>query len=182
MDDCVVNRVREIFPKAEGPLAAHRLDMETSGLMVLGLTSRAHRHLSGQFEQRLVRKTYIALLEGCVEGEKGHIELAFRVDIDNRPRQILDPVYGKLGITDWEVLERRTTRACVSRRSQGEPTSYASMPLTHRVSGIPSSETGSTATHPWPTGSCCTAPVCRSITLRISAGCTSRYRFLSESS
>lgn len=106
MDDCVVNRVREIFPKAEGPLAAHRLDMETSGLMVLGLTPGAHRHLSGQFEQRVVRKTYIALLEGCVEVESGQIELPFRVDIDDRPRQILDPVHGKLGITEWEVLER----------------------------------------------------------------------------
>jgi len=106
MDDCVVSRVREIFPNAEGPLAAHRLDMETSGLMVLGLTPEAHRNLSRQFEQRVVRKTYIGLLEGAVEGESGHIELAFRVDIDDRPRQILDPEHGKLGITDWEVLER----------------------------------------------------------------------------
>ena len=107
-EDCVVTRVRELFPEAEGFLAAHRLDMETSGLMVLGLTPEAHRHLSGQFEQRLVSKTYIGLLEGCVEEESGHIELAFRVDIEDRPRQILDPVHGKLGITDWEVLERGT--------------------------------------------------------------------------
>ena len=106
LDDCVVNRVREVFPRATGSLAAHRLDMETSGLMILGLTPEAHRHLSGQFERREVRKTYTALLEGRLEPDAGHIELAFRVDLKDRPRQILDPVHGKLGITDWEVLER----------------------------------------------------------------------------
>ncbi len=106
MDDCVVARVRELFPAATGSLAAHRLDMETSGLMVLGLTPEAHRHLSLQFEQRRVHKTYVALVEGHVEADCGHIELAFRVDLDDRPRQMLDAVHGKLGITDWEVLER----------------------------------------------------------------------------
>jgi len=109
LQDCVVARVRELYPEARGSLAAHRLDMETSGLMVLGLTPEAHRHLSLQFEQRRVHKTYEALVEGVVEAEAGHIELAFRVDLDDRPRQILDPVHGKLGITDWEVLERGDT-------------------------------------------------------------------------
>ncbi len=106
MDDCVVNRVRELFPEATGSLAAHRLDMETSGLMVLGLTPVAHRHLSKQFEERRVSKTYEALLEGHLAEDAGHIELSFRVDLDDRPRQILDPIHGKLGITDWECLER----------------------------------------------------------------------------
>jgi tRNA pseudouridine32 synthase/23S rRNA pseudouridine746 synthase len=116
MDDCVVNRVRALYPHAQGSLAAHRLDMETSGLMVLGLTADAHRHLSRQFEQRQVAKTYEALLEGHVEGDDGHIELAFRVDLDNRPRQILDPVHGKLGMTDWQVLDRQEAsgRECAS--------------------------------------------------------------------
>ena len=112
LDDCVVARVQQLYPNARGSLAAHRLDMETSGLMVLGLTPEAHRHLSLQFEQRRVRKTYIAVVEGQVGPDAGHIELSFRVDLDNRPRQMLDPVHGKLGITDWEVTERRpdTTR------------------------------------------------------------------------
>ena len=100
LDDCVVNRVRELYPQAEGPLAAHRLDMETSVLMVLGLTRSAHRHLSRQFEHRRVGKTYTALVEGVIVPDEGHVELAFRVDLDDRPRQILDPVHGKLGITD----------------------------------------------------------------------------------
>jgi tRNA pseudouridine32 synthase / 23S rRNA pseudouridine746 synthase len=110
LTDCVVARVRQLFPQARGSLAAHRLDMETSGLMVLGLTPEAHRHLSLQFEQRLVRKTYVALVEGQVAPEHGHIELSFRVDLDNRPQQMLDPVHGKLGITDWEVLDREADR------------------------------------------------------------------------
>ena len=112
LSDCVVARVREQFPAAQGSLAAHRLDMETSGLMVLGLTPAAHRHLSRQFELRLVRKTYVALLEGCVAADSGHIELPFRVDLDDRPRQMLDTEHGKMGITDWEVMERTadTTR------------------------------------------------------------------------
>jgi tRNA pseudouridine32 synthase/23S rRNA pseudouridine746 synthase len=109
MDDCVVARIRELFPAARGSLAAHRLDMETSGLMVLGLTPDAHCHLSLQFEQRRVHKSYIALVEGIVEADAGHIELAFRVDVHNRPLQILDPIHGKRGITDWEVVERRPT-------------------------------------------------------------------------
>lgn len=107
--DCVVNRIRDLFPQAEGSLAAHRLDMETSGLMLLGLTPESHRKLSLQFEQRLVHKTYTGLVEGVIEAEEGHIELAFRVDIDNRPMQILDPEHGKLGITDWKIIERYDT-------------------------------------------------------------------------
>ena len=104
--DCVVARVRELFPRAKGPLAVHRLDMETSGLMVLALRRDAHRHLSRQFEKRNVKKTYIALLQDCVATDSGHIELPFRVDWPNRPKQIYDPVHGKMGITDWQVLER----------------------------------------------------------------------------
>ena len=104
--DFVTERVRELFPHAEGFLAAHRLDMATSGLMVLGLTPQAHKHLSLQFEKRQVDKTYIALLEGQVEADSGHIELPFRVDWPNWPKQMHDPENGKLGITDWRVLER----------------------------------------------------------------------------
>ncbi len=104
--DCVTERVRDLFPHAEGFLAAHRLDMATSGLMVLGLTPHAHKHLSLQFEKRQVAKKYIALLEGQIADDSGHIELPFRVDWPNRPKQIHDPEHGKLGITDWRVLER----------------------------------------------------------------------------
>lgn len=117
MEDCVVARVREVFPAASGSIAVHRLDMETSGLMVLALNAQAHRQLSLQFEKRQVKKTYTAVVEGRVELDRGHIELAFRLDLSNRPRQIYDPEHGKLGITDWEVLARNAN----STRVQFKP-------------------------------------------------------------
>ncbi|MFT5378531.1 MAG: tRNA pseudouridine32 synthase/23S rRNA pseudouridine746 synthase [Candidatus Latescibacterota bacterium] len=104
--DCVVARVRELFPYAKGPISVHRLDMETSGLMVLALRRDAHRHLSLQFEERNVAKTYTALLEGRVKDDEGHIELGFSLDWPNRPRHIYDTESRKVGITDWQVLER----------------------------------------------------------------------------
>ena len=104
--DCVVARVREVFPHAKGSVSVHRLDMETSGLMVLALRRDAHRHLSLQFEKREVEKTYTALLEGRVEEDGGHIELGFSLYWPNRPRHIYDTESRKVGITDWQVLER----------------------------------------------------------------------------
>jgi tRNA pseudouridine32 synthase/23S rRNA pseudouridine746 synthase len=78
--------------------------MDTSGLMVLALTADAHRELSRQFEHREIEKRYIALLDGEVSGSEGTIELPFRLDTENRPYQIYDPVHGKTGITHWKVL------------------------------------------------------------------------------
>jgi len=104
--DCVAERVRAAFPRAEGPLVAHRLDMDTSGLMVLGLTPAAQRNLSMQFEARVVFKAYTAVLAGRVAGSSGTVRLPFRVDLDNRPVQIHDPLHGKLGETDWHVMAR----------------------------------------------------------------------------
>jgi len=106
MDDCVVKRVRELFPDAKGPMSVHRLDVETSGLMVVALRRDIHRNLSLQFEKRNVEKKYVALLEGSIEEDRGHIELAFSLDWPNRPKRKYDPENGKLGITDWEVIKR----------------------------------------------------------------------------
>ena len=102
--DSVVSRLKAQFPDAINQPAVHRLDMATSGLMVLALTTEAHRHLSCQFSQRQVDKVYIALLDGAVTEESGEIELRFRLDPENRPYQIYDPVQGKLGITRWRSL------------------------------------------------------------------------------
>ncbi|MFC1524075.1 RluA family pseudouridine synthase [Thermodesulfobacteriota bacterium] len=99
--DCVAARIRHHFPDSIAQPAVHRLDMATSGLMVFGLTRAAHRHLSRQFEDRLVEKQYLALVDGIVTGETGTIKLRFRLDPDNRPYQVYDPVQGKLGITSW---------------------------------------------------------------------------------
>jgi tRNA pseudouridine32 synthase/23S rRNA pseudouridine746 synthase len=102
--DCVTARVKNLFPGCLEQPAVHRLDMDTSGLMVLARTRKAHRTLSLQFSERQVRKRYQALLAGLVHGEQGEIELAFRLDPENRPHQIYDPVQGKTGVTHWRKL------------------------------------------------------------------------------
>lgn len=102
--DCVVRRLQQIYPAMIEQPAVHRLDMYTSGLMVVAIGSEAHRNLSRQFEQREVVKEYTALLDGLVEEERGEIQLPFRVDLDNRPHQIHDPVHGKMGFTHWQRL------------------------------------------------------------------------------
>lgn len=102
--DCVVSRVRELFPDCPGQPAVHRLDMDTSGLMVLARNEQVHRELSMQFADRRVEKKYYAVLDGIVEEEQGRIELAFRLDPENRPHQVYDPVRGKSGITRWRRL------------------------------------------------------------------------------
>lgn len=109
--DCVVSRVSWLYRglmHLEQP-AVHRLDMETSGILVLAFTEEAHRALNRQFEDGSVFKQYEAVLEGvpsCIRaGERsGTITLPFRLDPENRPHQIYDEVYGKTGITDWEFL------------------------------------------------------------------------------
>jgi len=110
--DCVTARVRQQFPEMIEQPSVHRLDMYTSGVMVLAKTSEAHRNLSIQFEQRQTVKVYIAVIDGLLAADKGRIELKFRLDIDNRPYQIFDPDHGKIGITLWETIriENNTTR------------------------------------------------------------------------
>ncbi|MFT5695011.1 MAG: tRNA pseudouridine32 synthase/23S rRNA pseudouridine746 synthase [Myxococcota bacterium] len=102
--DCVAERVRKLYPEAPAQPAVHRLDMDTSGLLVVARSVEAHRALSIQFQKRETRKRYFALLDGVLAEESGTIELPFRVDIDNRPYQIYDPVHGKVGITHWEKV------------------------------------------------------------------------------
>jgi tRNA pseudouridine32 synthase/23S rRNA pseudouridine746 synthase len=102
--DCVAERVRTMYPGSPRQPAVHRLDMDTSGLLVVARNVDAHRQLSLQFQRREIRKRYYALLEGIVRGEGGTIELPFRLDIDNRPYQIHDPVHGKVGITHWQKV------------------------------------------------------------------------------
>ena len=112
--DSVATRVRQLYPECIEQPSVHRLDMETSGLMVLGLTKEAHKHLNAQFEARTIRKKYVALLDGVLykatgdaapkNGEKsGMVAIKCRLDVDNRPHQIYDEVYGKLGITEWSL-------------------------------------------------------------------------------
>jgi len=102
--DCVVARVRARYPHSIEQPSVHRLDQDTSGLLVLAFTEEGHRNISMQFMDKLVGKRYIALLDGEVEQNAGVIELAFRLDPDNRPYQVYDPERGKLGTTRWRKL------------------------------------------------------------------------------
>lgn len=104
--DCVVNRFKRLFPDAIEQPSVHRLDMETSGLMVLARTKESHRELNRQFEQKEVYKEYEALLSGTIPDEKqnGVLELYFRLDVENRPHQIWDSVYGKKAITEYHKI------------------------------------------------------------------------------
>ncbi|OEU69865.1 MAG: RNA pseudouridine synthase [Desulfovibrio sp. S3730MH75] len=102
--DCVVTRVQEIFPDCRKFPTIHRLDMDTSGLIVMGFTARAVREIVDQFQKRQVKKRYVALLDGIIKDDKGVIEMAFRLDPYNRPYQVYDPIHGKLGITEWRKI------------------------------------------------------------------------------
>lgn len=102
--DCVVNRLKALTPSCLAQPAVHRLDMATSGLMVLALTAASHVALSRQFAERQVDKKYIALLDGVPKEQSGEIQLAFRLDPNNRPHQVYDPVQGKIGISRWRLL------------------------------------------------------------------------------
>ena len=107
--DCAASRLRQLLPDMIDQPAVHRLDMYTSGLMVFAVTSGAHRFLSGQFAERAVVKKYISVVEGSIEAAGGEIRLPFRLDPDNRPLQIYDPVHGKMGITRWRKLATQAT-------------------------------------------------------------------------
>ncbi|NWK55773.1 RluA family pseudouridine synthase [Verrucomicrobiaceae bacterium N1E253] len=115
--DSVAHRVKLMFPGCIEQPAVHRLDMDTSGLMVVARTAEAHRHLSRQFHERQTSKRYIALLDGLLAdslGAEGSIELPFRLDVDNRPIQIYDEVHGKMGTTHWSILGVESGRTRVS--------------------------------------------------------------------
>ena len=103
--DCVEARVRRLFPEVPIQPAVHRLDMETSGILILALNPETHCAMNELFASGQVQKKYIALLDGILRGKpEGRTELPFRLDVENRPRQIYDAENGKLGITVWKKL------------------------------------------------------------------------------
>ncbi|MGE8428200.1 MAG: pseudouridine synthase [Sphingobacterium sp.] len=109
--DSVYNRILQRYPKA-GPIIIHRLDMSTSGLLVVAKNKEAHKFMQDQFIQHTIKKTYIALLDGIIEAPSGLIDLPLRVDLDDRPRQMVCYTYGKPAQTKWEkiAIENNQTR------------------------------------------------------------------------
>ena len=104
ISDSVYARMKAKYPDATGPLIVHRLDMSTSGIMLIAKTEVAYLNLQGQFIKRTIKKCYEALLDGLVDGKDGFIDLPLRVDLDDRPRQLVCYDYGKPAQTKWEVI------------------------------------------------------------------------------
>lgn len=113
IEDSVYLRIKQQFPKATGTYIVHRLDMSTSGVMVLALTKRAQKNIQQQFVNRTIKKRYVAILEGKVENDlgkildehRGEVNLPLRGDLEDRPRQLVCFEQGKNAKTQWEVIE-----------------------------------------------------------------------------
>lgn len=112
--DSVYGRVRRMYPEATGPMIVHRLDMATSGLILIAKTKEVHQNLQAQFKNRTVCKRYVAWLDGIVEKKEGHIELPLCPDPEDRPRQVVDAVHGKPAVTDYTVLHYDSGRTFIS--------------------------------------------------------------------
>ncbi|EBA08198.1 RluA family pseudouridine synthase [Sagittula stellata] len=100
--DCLLSRLEAAFPTVR---LVHRLDRDTSGVMVFGLTAHAQRHLGAQFEARKTKKTYVARVAGRLAPKSGEVDLPLIVDWPNRPRQMVCHDNGKPALTGWKVMK-----------------------------------------------------------------------------
>lgn len=146
--DCLINRLRGAFPTV---LLVHRLDLDTSGIMVFGLTPFAQKHLGRQFERRQVKKAYVSRLWGRLEPKEGRVDLPLIVDWPNRPRQKVDHETGRPAQTDWRVIrasaeETRVRLYPLTGRSHQLRVHMAS--LGHPILGDPLYASGAAADHP----------------------------------
>ncbi|MDG1945316.1 MAG: pseudouridine synthase [Halioglobus sp.] len=101
--DCMITRLQQRYPTAS---IVHRLDLDTSGIMVVPLNKPTHAHISRQFQQREVNKTYHAIVYGVLASDDGEVNLPIASDWENRPRQMICQQRGKSALTHFEVLER----------------------------------------------------------------------------
>lgn len=106
-EQSIYSLLRARYPEATGPLVVHRLDMATSGLLLATKTQEVHRHLQAQFENRSIKKRYIALLDGILPEEEGVIDLPICPDYLDRPRQMVNEELGKTAITRYQVMDRK---------------------------------------------------------------------------
>ncbi|GAB4269393.1 MAG: RluA family pseudouridine synthase [Pararhodobacter sp.] len=146
--DCLIERLRADHPSV---LLVHRLDLDTSGVIVFALTQQAQAHLGKQFEARKVQKRYVALVAGHPDEPKGRVDLPLIVDWPNRPKQMVCHQTGRPAQTDWKIL-----------RHEGENTRMVLKPLTgrshqlrvhmlalgHPILGDPLYATGAAAAYP----------------------------------
>ena len=111
--DSVYTRIKQKYPDATGPLIVHRLDMSTSGILVLTKTKEANTILQSQFINRTIKKRYVALLDGNITEDKGSIKLPLRVDLEDRPKQLVDFKFGKNAETKWEIIKKENHKTSV---------------------------------------------------------------------
>lgn len=111
--DCLVSRLQQSYPSAS---IVHRLDLDTSGIMVIPLNKASHAHISRQFQQRQVEKSYIAIVYGVLGEDRGEVDLPIACDWENRPRQLICHQRGRQALTRFEVLERGVDRTRVLLR------------------------------------------------------------------
>ena len=147
--DCLIARLRATYPQV---LLVHRLDADTSGVMVFALTPNAQRHLGLQFENRQTKKTYIARLAGHLTPQKGRVDLPLCVDWPNRPRQHVNHEHGRPAQTDWTVLHHDldgTTRVRLSPvTGRSHQLRVHMLSLGHPILGDPLYATGTAADYP----------------------------------
>lgn len=112
--DSVYQRIRDRYPQATGPLVVHRLDMSTSGLLLVAKSKEVHKALQEQFHQHSIHKQYLAVLEGEVTAENGQIDLPLAPDYLDRPRQRVDRIDGKPALTRYQVIRCRHGRTLIA--------------------------------------------------------------------
>lgn len=120
--ESVYSRLKKKYPDATGPMVVHRLDMATSGLLLIAKTKEVHQNLQDQFENRTIKKRYVAMLDGILTNEEGVIDLPLCADLIDRPRQIVSEPYGKQAITRYKVIKQT-----------GHQTRIAFYPITGRT-------------------------------------------------
>jgi tRNA pseudouridine32 synthase/23S rRNA pseudouridine746 synthase len=111
--DSVYARIKRQYPAATGPLIVHRLDMSTSGIILLTKTKEANKVLQSQFINRTIKKRYVALLDGVLSKNSGKIKLPLRVDLEDRPKQLVDFIHGKSAETDWKIINKENGKTRV---------------------------------------------------------------------
>ncbi len=145
--DCLIARIAAEFPEV---LLVHRLDRDTSGVMVFALTPLAQRHLGLQFERRQTRKVYVARVAGHVAEDTGTVDLPLKVDWPNRPLQHVHPE-GRAAQTDWRVVRRgvdETRMRLMPRTGRSHQLRVHMLAIGHPILGDPFYADGAARDHP----------------------------------
>lgn len=146
--DCLIARVQAVFPEA---LLVHRLDRDTSGVMVFAKSPHAQRHLGLQFEKRATKKTYIARVFGRLEPKIGTVDLPLIVDWPNRPLQKVCHEAGKVAVTDWRVVrasDDETRVRLMPKTGRSHQLRVHMLAMGHPILGDPFYASGAARDHP----------------------------------